>query len=147
MDRLIEYAGHHPWLVTAAVVMAVIVLVVELRARQESYAAVSPQDAIRLMNQGALLLDLRKPEDFDAAHINGARRIDSAEILKAGETLRKHKEKPVVVYCESGSLGASAARILASQGFTRALNLRGGIAGWRAENLPLTRAAARGKPA
>ena len=147
MDRLIEYAGHHPWLATAAVVMAVIVLVVELRARQESYAAVSPQDAIRLMNQGALLLDLRKPEDFDAAHINGARRIDSAEILKAGETLRKHKEKPVVVYCESGSLGASAARILASQGFTRALNLRGGIAGWRAENLPLTRAAARGKPA
>jgi 3-mercaptopyruvate sulfurtransferase SseA len=65
--------------------------------------------------------------------------MDSAEILKAGETLKKHKDKPVLVYCESGSLGASAARILAGQGFTKAVNLRGGLAGWRAESLPLSK--------
>jgi rhodanese-related sulfurtransferase len=44
------------------------------------------------------------------------------------------------VYDESGSLGISAARQLASQGFTKAVNLRGGIAAWRTENLPLQKA-------
>ena len=61
------------------------------------------------------------------------------EILTAGETLKKYKEKPVVVYDESGSLGTSAARQLARQGFTKAVNLRGGLAAWRTENLPLSK--------
>jgi rhodanese-related sulfurtransferase len=147
MERLIEYAGNHPWLVAAAVFTALLAIVFEWRARQQDYGAISPQEAIRLMNQGALVLDLRKPDDFDAGHINGARRMDSAEILKAGETLKKHKEKPLLVYCDTGSLGASAARILAGQGFTKAVNLRGGLAGWRAENLPLARDPAAAKAA
>jgi rhodanese-related sulfurtransferase len=143
MERLFEYGANHPWLVAAAVLTAVLVLVFELRLRQTEFAAISPQDAIRLMNQGALVLDLRREEAFNEGHIGGARRMDSAEILKAGESLKKYKEKPVVVYCESGSLGASAARVLTGQGFTKAVNLRGGVAAWRTEGLPLSKESAR----
>lgn len=139
MERLLEYATNHPWLVSATVLALILVLAFELRARQNEFAAVSPQDAIRLMNQGALVLDLRRPEAYAEGHLSGARRMDSAEILKAGETLKKYKEKAVVVYCDSGSLGASAARILAGQGFTKAVNLRGGLAGWRTEGLPVSK--------
>lgn len=142
MERLIDYAGNHPWLIAFAGVAALLVIAYEIRVRQQAFAAVSPQEAIRLMNQGALVLDLRKPEDFAAGHLNGARRMDSAEILKAGESLKKYKEKPVLVYCDSGSLGASAARILTGQGFGKAVNLRGGLAGWRSEGLPLAKAGA-----
>ncbi len=144
MERLIEYAGNHPWLVAAAVLAALVALFVEWQARQQDFAAVSPQGAIGLMNQNALVIDLRAAEDFAAGHLAGARRMDSAEMLKAGDTLRRHKEKPVLVYCETGTLGASAARILAGQGFTRAVNLRGGLAAWRAENLPLSKPPAPG---
>jgi rhodanese-related sulfurtransferase len=139
MNRLLDYISRHPWLFSAAALMSVAVLINELRLRQHGFSALGPQDAIRLMNQGALLLDLRKPEQFAAGHISGARQMDSAEILIAGETLKKHKEKNIVVYCESGSLGASAARQLAAQGFTKAFNLRGGLLGWRNENLPLVK--------
>ena len=142
MEQLPEYIARHPWLVGATALALVMVIAWELRARAHAFAAVSPQEAIRLMNQGALVLDLRKPEDFAAGHLNGARRMDSAEILKAGESLKKYKEKPVLVYCDSGSLGASAARILTGQGFGKAVNLRGGLAGWRSEGLPLAKAGA-----
>ncbi len=145
MERLLEYAGNHPWLLAAAGVAALVVIVYELRLRQQDFAAVSPQEAIRMMNQGALVLDLRKPEDYATGHLTGARRMDSAEILKAGESLKKYKDKPLLVYCDTGSLGASAARILAGQGFTKAVNLRGGLAGWRAENLPLSKDAVASK--
>jgi len=43
------------------------------------------------------------------------------------------------VYDDTGSLSASAVRQLVAQGFTKAFNLRGGLAAWRTENLPLTR--------
>ena len=111
-----------------------------MRARSESLTSISPQELIRLMNQGALLLDLRPQDQFRTGHLNGARQMSGEEILKAADTLKKHKEKPVVVYDDTGSLGMAAVRQLAAQGFTRAFSLRGGLAAWRADNLPVSRA-------
>ena len=140
MDRLLEYLSHHPWLGTATAVVAALVVVYEMRARSESLHSVSPQELIRLMNQGALLLDLRSPEQYQAGHLAGARQMSGEQILKAADTLKKHREKAVVVYDDTGSLGLSAVRQLLAQGFTRAVALRGGLAAWRADNLPLSRA-------
>jgi rhodanese-related sulfurtransferase len=140
MDRLLEYISHHPWYVTGAVIAAALVVVYELRTRNENLSAVSPQDAVRLMNQGALIIDLRPTEAFAAGHVAGAKQMSGEQILKAGDTLKNKKEKVLVVYDDTGSLGASAVRQLAAQGFTKAFNLKGGIAAWRAENLPLSKA-------
>src|SRR5690348_11084666 len=140
MDRLLEYISHHPYLSGLLVLAAIMTAVYEWNANKQAYMAISPQDAIRLMNQNALVLDLRPADAFAAGHLAGARNLPPDQILKAGETLKKYKEKPVVVYDESGSLGISAARQLAAQGFTKAVNLRGGLAAWRTENLPLQKA-------
>jgi rhodanese-related sulfurtransferase len=139
IPRLIEFANHHPWLVGAAALALLVVLAYEARLRASSAASVSPQELIRLMNQGALVLDLRKQQEFAAGHIGGARQMDSGKILDASESLKKHKEKLLVVYCDTGSVGGAAARQLTAQGFKRALNLRGGLNAWRAENLPVTK--------
>jgi rhodanese-related sulfurtransferase len=140
MDRVIEFLSHHPWLGTATVVAVAMVLVYEMRTLSESRLSVSPQELIRLMNQGALLLDLRPAEQYQAGHLTGARQMNGEQILKAADTLKKHKEKAVVVYDDSGSLGAAAVRQLTAQGFTRVFALRGGLAAWRADNLPVSRA-------
>jgi rhodanese-related sulfurtransferase len=140
MDRFLEYITHHPWYAGGAAVAALLVIVYELRTRNENVSAISPQDVVRLMNQGALVIDLRPTEAFATGHVAGARQMSGEQILKAGDTLKKQKEKVVVVYDDSGSLGAAAVRQLAAQGFTKAFNLRGGITAWRAENLPLSKA-------
>ncbi|HEX4268497.1 MAG TPA: rhodanese-like domain-containing protein [Steroidobacteraceae bacterium] len=137
MDRLAQYIQLNHWLVAATALVFVVVIVFEIRARAESLAAVTPQDAIRLMNRGAVVIDLRPAEQFAAGHLSGARRLDGEQILKAGDTLKKYKQKPLIVYDESGSLGTSAARQLKAQGFEHAFNLRGGLSAWRADNLPL----------
>lgn len=121
-----------------AVIAALLVVAFEVRARRDAFGAISAQDLIRLQNQGALVIDLRAADAFAAGHIAGARRMDSADMINAGETLKKYKEKPLVVYCDSGSTGAAAARVLAGQGFKQAFNLRGGVTSWRTENLPLS---------
>src|SRR5690242_18230300 len=137
MDRLVEYIQVNHWLVAATVVVLVLVIVFEIRARAESFAAISPQDAIRLMNRGAVVFDLRPADQYAAGHLAGARRMEGEQILKAGETLKKYKQKPLIIYDESGSLGTSAARQLKAQGFTQVFNLRGGLTAWRSDNLPL----------
>ena len=141
MERLIEYVSHHPLMAASAVLAVVVLFVYESRVRANSVSAISTQDLIRLMNQGALVLDIRKPDAFAQGHVGGAKQLPSDQILTAGESFKKFKEKPVVVYDESGSLAAVAVRQLTQQGFTKAFSLRGGFAGWRAEQLPVTKAA------
>jgi rhodanese-related sulfurtransferase len=139
MERLIEYTGHHTLLAAAAVLAALIVIAYELRARAQNVAAASPQEVIRLMNQNALVLDIRPQEAFAAGHVTGARHMPSDQIVKASETLKKQKDKPIVVYCDSGPLAASAVRQLVAQGFTKVFSLRGGLAAWRTDNLPVAK--------
>jgi len=141
MERLIEYVTHHPLMAASAVLALVVLVVYESRVRASGFAAISSQDLIRLMNQGALVLDIRKPEEFALGHVNGAKQLSSDQILTAGDNYKRFKEKPVIVYDESGSLAAAAVRQLNHQGFTKAFSLRGGFAGWRAEQLPVTKAA------
>jgi len=139
MDRLLEYFNHHPWLAAFALAAAAAVLAYELRLRAQSYAALPPQEVIRLMNQGATVLDLREQQAFQEGHISGARHFDPAQIATAADALKKYKERPLIVYCDRGTTAAATVRSLTQQGFTKVFNLRGGITAWRAENLPLAR--------
>lgn len=136
---MLQFVTVHYWLALATAVAAALVVVYEMRVRMESRHSVSPQELIRLMNQGALVLDLRPQEQYQAGHLTGARQMSSDALLSAGDTLKKHKEKAVVVYDDTGSLGGAAVRQLVAQGFTRVASLRGGLAAWRADNLPVSR--------
>src|SRR5277367_4213651 len=127
MDRLIEYVGHHPLLVAAAVVAGLIVVAYEYYLRMQGTSAISPQELIRLMNQGALVLDLRGLDEFAAGHISGARQLPPDQLPNAGQTLKKHREKPVIVYGADETSGPMVVRKLALQGFTKAFCLRGGL--------------------
>ncbi|HYM27556.1 MAG TPA: rhodanese-like domain-containing protein, partial [Steroidobacteraceae bacterium] len=81
MDRVLEFGSHHPWLAIATALLVALVLVYEMRVRSESRVGVSPQELIRLMNQGALVLDLRPAEQFQAGHLSGARQMNGEQLL------------------------------------------------------------------
>lgn len=139
MQRLLEYATNHLALSLLAVVSILAVVIYELREQSRRAGAVSPQDAVRLMNQGATLLDVRANEEFAAGHIRGARNLPLERLAESLEGLKRLKDKPVIVYCEHGGSAGSAMRQLAQQGFGKVVNLRGGLSAWRAEQLPVAR--------
>ena len=141
MQRLLEFIAHHPFLVAAAVLAAIVVLVYELRARVRAFAALSATQAVRLMNQGALVIDLRSKDLFDAGHIVDARNVPAAEIESQADALKKWRDKSVITYCDTGANGAGAARTLTKLGFTKVFNLHGGLNAWVKDNLPLTKTA------
>ena len=52
----------------------------------------------------------------------------------------------MITCCESGARSSAAARALGTHGFTKVVNLRGGLQAWRAENLPLVKKDQGAKP-
>jgi rhodanese-related sulfurtransferase len=145
MDKLLEYVVRHPFLVGGTVALAAMVLVYELSRARDSGQAVGPLDAVRLLNQGALLLDVRSRAEFDSGHVIDARHVPQEDIAGSTEALKRYREKVVITCCESGARSSAAARVLKAQGFTKVVNLRGGLAAWRADNLPLVKSDAKGK--
>ena len=145
MQRLFEYIGHHPYLTTAAVLAAAFVAFYEIRDRLQAFAALSAMQAVRLMNQGALVLDLRGKESYDAGHIGDARNVPAADLEAQAESLKKWRDRTVITYCDSGVNGAGAARTLAKLGFTKVFNLDGGLNAWVKDNLPVIKGAGGGK--
>jgi rhodanese-related sulfurtransferase len=141
MQRLLEFIGNHAWLASAAILAAAAVAFYEIRERMQAFAALSTMQAVRLMNQGALVIDLRGKELYDAGHIGDARNVPVAELASQAETLKKWRDKSVITYCDSGANGASGARTLMKLGFTKVFSLQGGLNAWVKDNLPLAKSA------
>ncbi|MCS7088689.1 MAG: rhodanese-like domain-containing protein [Thermoflexales bacterium] len=94
------------------------------------------QQEFKLANRPHVLIDVRTPEEFRMGHIPGAKNIDVQVI---GQRLKDiPQDKPVVLYCRSGSRSAIAASILRSAGYTEVYDL-GGIGDWQAAGFPIER--------
>ena len=139
MNRLFEYTTNHPLLAGAAVILAILTVVIEMRERAKGSSVIAPTDAVRLVNSGDVILDVRDASDYAAGHIIDSRNIPAAEVAQRADTLKKFKEKPVVICCETGLASATAAKALKAAGFTKVATLKGGLRSWRSENLPLVK--------
>ena len=144
MQRLLEYISAHYFLVVGAAAALLAVTVYEVRERTQAFAGLSTAQAVRLMNQGAIVLDLRPKAAYDAGHIGEARNVPATELDGQSESLKRWRDKNVITYCDTGASGASSARALAKMGFTKVFNLQGGVNAWVKENLPLVKTAAKG---
>ena len=142
MAQLLEFATRHPLLVGATLLMLVAVVFYELRLRSRTGTAVSPHEAVRLMNQGAIVVDLRDAGRFEARHIVDAVNISPAA-LEADPEGRLKKKRPAIIVCETGYHSARLANALRKTGFDKAWSLDGGIAAWEKENLPMVSARTR----
>lgn len=86
---------------------------------------------LRQVEEGsAQLLDVRTPEEFNRGAIPGALNLDirSEDFTEQLEDL--DKDKPVILYCQSGFRSNKAAGILLSLGFTQVLDYKGGYSDW-----------------
>lgn len=88
---------------------------------------VSGARAHELVDQGAALLDVRTPGEFASGHPDPAVNIPVNEVERRLAEL--DRDRPVVVYCQSGRRSAAAAEVLAAAGYT--VYDMGGVASWR----------------
>jgi rhodanese-related sulfurtransferase len=95
---------------------------------------VSREEARKLIDGGAQLVDVRADHEWEAGHIGGAKHVPLPELPeRIGEI---DKDRPVVVYCRGGNRSSMATAALGDAGYD-AVKLTEGIVGWAGEDLPL----------
>lgn len=139
MGQLAEFVTNHPLLIGGLLASWAAVMFYELRLRSRGLTHVSAADAVRLINKGALVIDVRKPEEFAAGHIVNARNIELAKLESEADPLNKQKSKVLLAVDANGMAAGRAAALLRKAGYASAFSLKGGLSGWRAENLPLVK--------
>ncbi|HEX2331784.1 MAG TPA: rhodanese-like domain-containing protein [Burkholderiales bacterium] len=97
---------------------------------------VTTAEATHLINrEDALVVDVRDPGEYGAGHILGAKNVPLSRLNDA--EVAKRKDRPVIVYCEGGERSSKAVAALKKQGFTRVVNLTGGLRAWQQAGLPV----------
>lgn len=135
MQQVLEFAGNHPLLVGAALLLLAMIIFTELRRSGTSQLSVA--EAVKLMNQGGTVIDIRSADAFLAGHILGAKNFPLDELVL--KTAKLNKDEPLILCCDAGISSQRALALLGKNGFSKLYNLRGGIRAWQQDNLPLSK--------
>jgi rhodanese-related sulfurtransferase len=104
------------------------------RAFSKPYKTVSVAEAKDLLSSGAALIDVRSAQEWRSGRAPHAEHIPLGRLHTS--TAGINRNRAVIAVCQSGVRSASAARLLASQGY-EAYSLRGGMSAWRQAGEPV----------
>ena len=137
MDKLLEFTSNNTLLVLALVISFFVVVFSELRRKAGGLVNVEAGEAVKLINNDAVVIDLRSVDAFSKGHIVNARNIPSDELDAKMNNLESIKSKPIVAVCDAGVTSTKAVTTLRSAGFESVYGLKGGMNGWTQAGLPV----------
>ena len=140
MERLIEFAGNHLFLVTLFISILTLLIWNMYGSAITGATLVEPAEVIRMINhEHAVILDIRSSTDYETGHVLNAINIPDTELNDRLKELGKYQKKPIVVCCANGALTGSIMRVLKTGGFEKVFGMKGGLTAWRNASLPVTR--------
>ena len=98
---------------------------------------VDVHEASRRQAAGALLIDVRQPEEWKAGHAPNARLIPLGSLATRLAEIPRDRE--VLLICRSGNRSGSAQRQLLQLGYQQIFNVSGGMNAWAGAGLPVQR--------
>ena len=143
MEALLTHVTNHPVLSALLAVALAMVIGVEIRNRGRKGTDLSPSEAVRAINDGAVVVDVRGTSTFEQGHVIDALNVPLSEMDQKVGSLQKHKNATLLVCCDNGMTSGKAAGLLREQGFSAVTTLKGGLNAWRQEGLPLQTGKAR----
>jgi len=129
------------WFLIVAAVASGGMLLWPLLVSGSQGAAVSPAEAVQLVNrEKGVLIDVSEPDEFAKAHAVGSRNIPFGQI-EGHKQLPSNKSLPLVLVCPTGARAGRAAGMLRKLGYEKARVLAGGLKAWREASLPVEKTA------
>ncbi len=107
-----------------------------LAAAKSEIREIDPEGAAAQIEAGALVLDVREPDEYEEGALLGAIHIPRGHLEAQIENRIADKSAPIVVYCAGGVRSAFAAKTLAELGYTDVESMAGGFGRWKDEGRP-----------
>ncbi len=138
--QITEFSANHTLLVGGFVALLIAVFINEFKQATKNFSSLTPAGAIQLINnEDAVLLDVREPAETVGGKIAKAIQIPVGSVGQRVGELDKHKDKNIIVYCNTGSRAGVACRELNKAGFDKVYSLSGGMTAWQDAHLPVSR--------
>src|SRR5947209_12531896 len=103
-----------------------------LRQIRTKIAEVDPAAARDQLSNGAVLIDVREPEEWAAGHIPGAKHVPKSYLESRIEGAVPDRSQHVILYCASGNRSAWATRTLTEDlGYEQVESMTGGFTLWK----------------
>ncbi|PYI91241.1 MAG: sulfurtransferase [Verrucomicrobia bacterium] len=111
-----------------------------VNAAKKNASEISPRKAAEAAEKGgALIIDVRDPDESQAAYVPNAKTISRGTLEIEIEELAPDTSTPIICYCGGGGRSALAAESLQRMGYTNVKSMAGGFKAWQAEGLPVER--------
>ncbi|MGH8162552.1 MAG: rhodanese-like domain-containing protein [Gammaproteobacteria bacterium] len=137
MHEYLAFASRHWPLFVALIIILILIAYEEIRRRRNGAHELEPLAAVQMLNRGALVLDCRAAGDYDKGHIVGARNVPLAGLDEQLGKLKARHHKPVLAVGANPGETSRAASAARKAGFEAVYVLKGGLAAWNKQNLPL----------
>ena len=103
----------------------------EKNAKQDSYSINYMEAKEKIINDGAILLDVRTKEEYNEKHIDGASLLPLDKIdIDSISQIVSEKDTPIIVYCRSGNRSQQAREKLIALGYSKVYDL-GAMSNWK----------------
>lgn len=109
----------------------------ELRRKASGMVAIEPSEAVAMINNNGVVVDLRSAEAFARGHIVNAKNVPYDELDAQQGKLEQYKSKPVIAVCDAGMTSTKAVASLRTSGFESAYTLKGGMTAWSTAGMPV----------
>ncbi len=96
---------------------------------------ISVAEAKQRQDAGAVLVDVREPDEWRAGRAAGARHVPLGQL--PNRLAEIPRDRSVLLICRSGNRSGAAQRQLLAQGYTSVANVSGGMVAWTRAGLPL----------
>lgn len=137
MDKFLEFTSNHLLLVSALMISFFLLIFSELRRKASGLVNVEASDAVKLINNDAIVLDIRSADAFARGHIVNAKNVPNDELDAKLDQLERYKSTPIVAVCDAGVTTTGVVNKLRGAGFESVFGLKGGMSGWGQAGLPV----------
>ena len=114
-----NYFRHSPFMYTLLIILTAFSINTAIADGSDPDPAIQ---AWSMIENGALLVDVRTKKEFEEGHIKGAINVPYDETNNLITAIGFDKSRPVVVYCRSGNRSGKAKTELDKRGYTHVFN-------------------------
>ena len=131
---MMDFINENLILVSLTIFVFLMAIFNELKIKEGNICGLSPVQAVKLINQNAVIFDLRNESDFEKKHLLDSQNIAPEDVQKKAGSLNK----PLLLVCDTGGASKKSSLALRKNNFEQAFYIKGGIIEWERASLPTT---------
>lgn len=122
------------YFIGGVLVVAIIAIAMMSGGNSGLPAEINTATGKQMFDEGAFMLDVRTPQEWEMYHVDGATLIELDYL--AGRVDEVPRDQEIIVICNSGNRSQVGRDILLDAGFENVTSIAGGIQGWMSAGYP-----------